>query len=281
MNPSKHVLHAPVPCRPQPIKSSPLTFPWSLSESADWGHAVAAGAGLQVQPSPTPNLPRFPNLIPTGQHASTRRQGFGPLWHKPKPPAKEPTVLFRLRSVAGHMESQTKPQEKKEIPPPKAEKVSGEGLKEACEGPLDLSDRGRSKSSQTPRGYSPLALQGVERAQNSPDKDVKTTPSAHGRVSSPDCVILPSSSSTPPVRQDKESTSDHNHKVILGLSATKLKRQQHGGYGKEGANRIHGLMVGVVTAGDQRAGAERRGEWKDRPKQWEEGACPHYIFTSR
>ncbi|XP_041802233.1 DNA endonuclease RBBP8 isoform X2 [Chelmon rostratus] len=213
MNPSRHVLHVPVPCRPQPIKSSAVTLPWPLSESPDWVSAAAPGSSLVVQPSPKPNLPHFPNLNPTGQHGLSRRQGFGSLWHKQsisKPSTIEPTVLFRLRNLSENVESQMKPQEKKEILPSKAERVSGEGLREACEGPLDLSDRGKSKSSQLATDYSPLALQGLEREQNSPDKDVKTIP-----VSSPHHVIPPSPSSTAPVKQhEEEPTSYHKPEVI-------------------------------------------------------------------
>lgn len=211
VKPSRHVLHAPVPCRPQPIKSSPLPLPWSSSP----------GTSQVVQPSAKPNPPRFPNLIPAGQHDSPRRQGYGSFWHKqstPKPCATEPTVLFRLRSLSEQVESQTKPQEKKENPPSKAERVSEEGLREVYEGPLDLSDRGKSKSNQSPTDYSPLALKDAERVQNSPDKDVKTNPSTHGPVSSPHCVIPPSSSPRPPVKQhEEEPASDHETKVISGL----------------------------------------------------------------
>ncbi|XP_074499321.1 uncharacterized protein rbbp8l [Sebastes fasciatus] len=219
VHPSRHVLHAPVPCRPQPMKSGPATLPWPLSESSDWvAAAAAAGSSLTVQPSPKSNLPRFPNLIPTSQHASPRRQVFGSPWVKQsghQPLAKEPTVVFRLRSLAEHVESQIKQhQEKKEILPPNTERVSGEGLREAYEMPLDLSDRGKPKSSQTPRDDLPLAFQGGERVQTSPDKDVKANPSAHRPVSSPSPVGPPSCSwtSTPPVKQEEESTS--GHKVI-------------------------------------------------------------------
>ncbi len=233
MNPSRHVLHAPVPCRPQPIKSSPATLPWPLSESSDWVTPAAPNASLVVQPSPKTNLPRFPNLIPTSQHASPR-QVFGSAWHKqstPQHPAKEPTVLFRVRSLSEHVESQTKPQEKKEILPSKAERVSGEGLREAYEGPLDLSDRGKSKSNQMAIDDLPLALQGGERVQTSPDKDVRTNPSAHRPVSSPSPVAPPSSCSTQ--QQEEEPANDHNHKVILDLLAIKgiglmVKRGQIG-----------------------------------------------------
>lgn len=138
------------------------------------------------------------------------------------------------------MESQTKPQEKKENPPSKAERVSAEGLREVYEGPLDLSDRGKSKSNQSPTDYSPLALKDADRVQNSPDKDVKTNSTTHGPVSSPHCVILPSSSPRPPVKQhEEEPASDHETKVILGLLGRKLK----GCVAKEWTNMIHGLMV--------------------------------------
>lgn len=215
VNPSRHVLHAPVPCRPQPIISSPVPFPWPSSESSDWVTAAAPGSSLVVQPSPKPSLPRFPNLIPTGQHASSMRV-FGSPWHKQstlQPIDKEPTVVFRLRSLTDHVESQTKHQEKKEILLSKTERVSTDGLREMCDAPLDLSDRGKSKSSQKPRDDSPLALQVGERVQMSLDKDGKGNPSTHGPVSSPSPVIPPSCSwtPTPPVKQQEESTTDQNH----------------------------------------------------------------------
>lgn len=232
VNSSRHVLHAPVPCRPQPIKSSPVTLLWPSTP----------GSSQVVQPSPKPNLPCFPNLIPTSQDSSPRRQSFGPLWHKqsiPKPNAIEPTVLFRLRSLSENQESRTKPQEKKEIPPSKAERVSGEGLREAYEGPLDLSDRGKSKSSLSPRDY--LPLQDVERAQNSPDKDVKTNISAHGPVSSSHHVTPPSSSSTPPVKQqEEERSSDQKYKQVI-----KEQEQTEEVNGK--TDQSHGKKVPVLT----------------------------------
>lgn len=220
INPSRHVLHAPVPCRPHPIKSSSITIPWPLSESSDWMSMAAGGTGLSVQPSSRLNRTCFPNLIPTSQqasHSSPRRQVLGSHWHKQsnsQPHAKEPTVVFRLRSMSEHAGSQTKPKEKKEIPPSKAERVSGEGLREAYEGPLDLSDQGKSKSSHSQRGDSPLVLQGKESLQKSPDKDVKTNPPAHIPVSSPSPAVPRSSSSTPPVKREEEPSNDQNHKVI-------------------------------------------------------------------
>ncbi|XP_018534740.1 nucleoprotein TPR isoform X3 [Lates calcarifer] len=216
VNTSRHVLHTPVPCRPQPIKNS--TLPWPLSESSDWVTVAAAGTNQVIQPSSKPNMPRFPNLIPTNQHASPRRQVSGSPWNKhstPQPPVKEPTVVFRLRTLSEHIESQIKPKEKKEIQPTKVEMVSGEGFKEMNEGPLDLSDRGKSKSSQKPRDDSPIVLQSEETVRKSPDKDVKTNLSAQVPVSSPSPVVLPSSSSTPPVKQEEEPTSDHNHKQVI------------------------------------------------------------------
>lgn len=206
------MLHAPVPCRPQPIRSSPGTLPWSLSESCDWVNVAPAGPSMVLQPSSKPNLPRFPNLIPTNQHASPRRQVFGHSWHKQsasQPPAKEPTVVFRLKGLPEHVESPV-PQQKKEIPQFKVERASA-WPKETNEGPLDLSDRGKPKSSQTARKDSVTSQDG-ERVQKSPDKDVKTNPSPP--ASSPSPVIPSSSSSTPVKQHEEESASAHNHKVI-------------------------------------------------------------------
>ncbi|XP_028438441.1 RBBP8 N-terminal-like protein [Perca flavescens] len=219
VTPSRHVLHAPVPCRPQPTKSSPATVHWPFSESSDLVTAAASATSLVAQPSSKTNLLRFPNLIPTSQHTSSRSQVSGPPWHKqstPQPPAKEPTVVFRLRNLSEQdvrdVECQSKTQEKKDIPPLKTERDSGE-LREAFDGPLDLSDHGKSKSSQMPTDDSPLALQTGERVQRCPDKDGKANP--HSPVSSPSPVVPPSCPSIPPVnQQEEESASDHNHKVI-------------------------------------------------------------------
>ncbi|XP_023257667.1 DNA endonuclease RBBP8-like isoform X3 [Seriola lalandi dorsalis] len=220
VNSNRHVLHTPVPCRPQPIKSSPVTLPWPLSESSDWVSVAAAGTSQLMQPSSKLNVPRFPNLIPISQHTNSRKQVFGSPWSKqssPQPPVKDPTVVFRLRSLSEHVESQITPPDKKEIQPTKAEMVSGEELKEIYEGPLDLSDRGKSKSNQTPRDDSPSAVQVGEIVQKSPDKDVKTNTYAQVPVSSPSHVAQPSSSSssTPPIdQQEEEPTGDHNHKQV-------------------------------------------------------------------
>ncbi|XP_062248963.1 RBBP8 N-terminal-like protein isoform X2 [Platichthys flesus] len=171
--PSRHVLHTPVPCRPQPIKSSPLSLPWPLSESSEWVSLAAARASQLMQPSSEPNPPRYPNLIPNSQHASPRRPAFGSPWPKPStnpPPVKEPTVVFRFSNLSDHPEGQIKPQEKKDIQPIKNESVSGEVHKEMHEGPLDLSDRGKSKSGQTPRDDSPLNLQ-VKQQEEEPTSE--------------------------------------------------------------------------------------------------------------
>ncbi|XP_035500143.1 uncharacterized protein rbbp8l isoform X2 [Scophthalmus maximus] len=218
VNLSRHVLHTPVPCRPQPIRSSPLTLPWPLSDSTDWVNVSAAGTSQVMHPSPKPNLPRFPNLVPTSQHANPRRQVFGCPWPKqgtPQSPAIEPTVVFRFRNLLDHPESQIKPQEKKEMQPTKAESVSGEGLKEICEGPLDLSDRGKSKTIQPQRDDWPLDLQGGEKVQMSPDNALRSNTPVHISLSSHLPVCLSSSSSSPLFKQqEEEPTSDHNHKVI-------------------------------------------------------------------
>lgn len=187
-----------------------MTLPWPLSESCDWANVAAAGASMVLQPSLKSNLPRYPNLIPTSQHASSRRQVFGQSWHKQtaaQPHIKEPTVVFRLKSLEDHRESQSTPQEKKEVPAYKVEKAST-WQREAYEGPLDLSDRAKPKSGQTPRGDSPLTVQDAETVRKSPDKDVKANLSPHVRASSSPSAVIPSlSSCTPPVKQQEEEAS--------------------------------------------------------------------------
>lgn len=211
---SRHILHAPVPCRPQPIKSHPGTLPWPLTESADWASVV--GPNLVVQHSTKPNVPRFPNLIPSNQHinhANQRRQVLGPLWHKPNivqsPNTKESTVVFRLRSAPEQIERQTKPQERKDTPPSKVEKEPLDMNKDVCEGPLDLSDAGRSKPNQ--RDNSPVALQRGEAEEDSTNGDVKDHSAAVAHVMSPSPVA---SGSTMTVKQE-ETASDQNHKLII------------------------------------------------------------------
>lgn len=220
-NPGRHVLKAPLPCRPQPIKS----LPWNASESSDWLSMAAAANNLVVQASPKSNLQRFTNSVPTSQHFSPRRQVFESPWPKqgsPQPPAKEPTVLFRLVNLPEHTGSQTKSQEQKELPASKAEMASGEVSKELNEGPLDLSDRGNPKSRLTPK---PSDLQGGERLEKSADNDVETNLSPHSQVASPSPAASPSSSSALPVKQQEEEPSaDQNLKVMSGQSSSGTRR---------------------------------------------------------
>lgn len=168
-----------------------------------------------VQHSTKPNVPRFPNLIPSNQHinhANQRRQVLGPLWHKPNivqsPNTKESTVVFRLRSAPEQIERQTKPQERKDTPPSKVEKEPLDMNKDVCEGPLDLSDAGRSKPNQ--RDNSPVALQRGEAEEDSTNGDVKDHSAAVAHVMSPSPVA---SGSTMTVKQE-ETASDQNHKVL-------------------------------------------------------------------
>ncbi|KAM9855956.1 uncharacterized protein rbbp8l isoform 2-T2 [Aulostomus maculatus] len=220
-NPVRHVLNSPVPCRPQPIKGSPGTLPWTLSESSDWVSVVATGANVLIQPSPKTSLPRFPNLIQTTQpanHSDPRRHVFGSPWHKqssPQPPAKESTLVLRLSNFSEPIKSQTKPQEKKEMPASKVETASGEGPRELYEGPLDLSDRGKSKSVQVPRSDSPWALEDREGPEKSSDEDAKINASENLPVSLPSPAVSPSACSALSVQQDEDPTSNYqNYKDI-------------------------------------------------------------------
>ncbi|XP_034028005.1 uncharacterized protein rbbp8l isoform X2 [Thalassophryne amazonica] len=224
LNHSRHVLHAPVPCRPHPIKSGPVAVPWHLSEPSDWVTltVVPTGSttGSMVMPSsPKTNVPRFPNLIPPSQHANpsnNRRHVLGTSWPKQvnsQPPVKEPALVFRLKSLLEDGECQNKIQEKKEMSSSKPERASWEGLKEGCEGPLDLSDRGRTKTIHPQRNDVTLALQTGQKVEEVPERDIKTNPSAFVPVTSSPIIIASSSSTPQNTPSEEEGSSEHNHKL--------------------------------------------------------------------
>ncbi|CAI5646578.1 unnamed protein product [Oreochromis niloticus] len=219
VRPGRHVVHAPVARHPQAINSSSASLRWSLSESSDW---ITAGTNPVVQTSPNLHSQHFHSLNPTRQQASPRRQVFSPPFPKQsniQPPAREPTVVFRLTNLPEYMESQTKPTEKtekKENLLPKVERVSEEGLKELNDGPLDLSDRGKSISSQVPKSDSSSALQDGTRVQKSPELEVNTNSSVDIAESSSSPIVIPSSSCATPGKQTEEQAPDKdpNHKQV-------------------------------------------------------------------
>lgn len=162
-----------------------------------------------MSPSPKSNMTPFPNLAT----AESLRPGFVPAWHRqeaPKLNTAEQTVLFRLRSLQEHAEAQRNTVERKEKPACWTERISAEGPREAYEGPLDLSDRGKSTSPQSPRDYSPTALAGAEPAQNSPDGHLKTAPSAP-RDPSPSISL-----NSPLQEQEEEPAADCKSQVRSG-----------------------------------------------------------------
>ncbi|KAM4610489.1 uncharacterized protein rbbp8l [Polymixia lowei] len=260
MNPSRHVLHTPVPCRPRPVKGGPLSLPWPLSEAADWVTlAASTGNSLVVQPNPKPNPPRFPNLIPTSQHANHcspsaqgRRQVLGHSWPRQSPPQphpKEQTLVFRVRSLSEQDESQTKLQERKEMLPsycrataPEPQRALGEGLRDVNDLPLDLSDRGRSKSSQSVKDDKALPTQDGERGEESSDRDMRTNPSAHIPVrsssSSSSSPSVPPSSTPPSSQQQQQNSGDHNHKS---------KEEEEKGDANGKTDQTNGKKVPVLT----------------------------------
>ncbi|XP_054904580.1 uncharacterized protein rbbp8l isoform X2 [Poeciliopsis prolifica] len=214
VRPNRPVIHAPIPCHPKPIKSGPVSLPWPLSEGPNWGPLAAVGANPGLQnPSNRLHLTRLSNLIPQISQATIRRHSLGSPWQSQKqstpPPPKEPTVVFTFRRMPENIENETKPVEKRESPPSKTEKVSGEELRESSDGPLDLSDRAKSKPNQPGNDDSPIALQSEGDIQRSPDRNVNTAIP----VSSPSLISLPSSSSSTPIKQEQELNSDHNHEV--------------------------------------------------------------------
>ncbi|XP_056156132.1 uncharacterized protein rbbp8l [Lampris incognitus] len=219
VNPSRHVLHAPVPCRPRPIK----TGPWPLSEAADWVTQTNSTANsLVAQSNHKSSSLHFPTLASQqanhcSQTAQRRRQVLGQMWPRHSPlqsHPKEKVMVLRVRSLSEQEEGQARAPEKKAPWPtttssetPHAEGVFGVGLREENNAPLDLSDRGRSKSSQSPKGNKPLSVHGGERVAAIPG-----SPSSSS--SSP---LLPSCPSTLSSSLQQETGSgDHNLKSVEG-----------------------------------------------------------------
>ncbi|XP_077473836.1 uncharacterized protein rbbp8l [Stigmatopora argus] len=187
--PTRHALKAPVLFRPQPIKSSPVSFPWALPESSAWTSMSTPGGVTQTRHSfSKSNLTRFPNLVPTSQHAGLSclpDHGYGPHWQKHSVfpgSVKEPTLILRVNNVAEHRECLVKSPEKKYMPPPSYESDSGEGVKDPCDGPLDLSDSGKTKPSQTPKHE---MSEGGESAKLKIDEELMRNFLTHSKEGSP------------------------------------------------------------------------------------------------
>lgn len=157
-----------------------------------------------MSPSPKSHNTHFPNLAT----ADGLRSGLVSVWHKqgaPKLNSTEQTVLFRLRCLPEHTEAQRNTLGQKEKPACWTERISAEGPTEAYEGPLDLSDRGKSTANQSPTG-----LQDVEPTENSPEGHLKTESSPH-HDSSPSA-----SRKSPHKEQEEERAADCKSQVRLG-----------------------------------------------------------------
>ncbi|XP_019718728.1 uncharacterized protein rbbp8l isoform X3 [Hippocampus comes] len=228
VNPTRHAIKAPVPCRPQPIKSSPVPFPWALPESSAWASLANAGTNLARHPYPKSNLPRFPNLVPSGQHtslSSIQDQVYGTQWHKNssfQDPIKEPIVVFRLNNLSEHAGILGKSQEKRDAQPSTTERVSGDGFRDLCDGPLDLSDRAKSKPSQTTKHEPSLFSQEGEGVNKRTDKELMQSLPTLGQTASP-----PSSRSLAPslplVTQQQQEVTQHKHKQVVKENAEQKK----------------------------------------------------------
>ncbi|XP_028308465.1 RBBP8 N-terminal-like protein isoform X2 [Gouania willdenowi] len=216
VKPSRHVPYAPVPRHPQPIKASPLPIPWPLAESTDWVTLTAVSSSPMIQTSPRIHLPHFPPLAPGDHQLSPRRPAFGSGWQKQSSGmTKEPTVVFRLSALPDYTDvhTQSKPPEGKQSEWSKAGRTPGEGLRDAFDGPLDLSDQGKSKLSPTQRGNSPLALQSGSKAQKSPEiysspEIPVTPPSPDHSFSSPSCTPAAKLEQGSPRNHQEEDTDE-------------------------------------------------------------------------
>lgn len=206
--PSRHLLHAPVPCRPQPIKSNPILLQWASSPPTS----------QLFKPSSSKSQPLHLSSVPAaGPYDGPRRPGPAHAWHHkqgvPKASDAEPTVLFRLRSLPEPSASHSKHHAKKETSPLMVEKVPEDEPREPLDGPLDL-----SRASQSPSDFSAAAGSGAERT--SPDTDVKAQPYMCGSTS-PHSGASPASSPRPAGRQhEEEPEGGHDSKVIRACEGT-------------------------------------------------------------
>uniref|UniRef100_A0A4W5K5A5 DNA endonuclease Ctp1 N-terminal domain-containing protein n=1 Tax=Hucho hucho TaxID=62062 RepID=A0A4W5K5A5_9TELE len=212
---SRHLVHAPVPYRPFPIKNAHLSVPWPQPEHSDSVTlATSVGDGLVVHSNPNPNLPSIPNLQTFHQQSSkntqSRGQSTGQAWPKP---VKSPGAQVQDQDRRGVQH----PCRDVVVQP---ERVFGEGLKGA-DSPLDLSDPGRFRSSKSPQDSKPSpTLQDVYIEGETSNRATKTDSSpqvqAHPPSSSSSSSFPPappsSSSSTQPSSQQRQSPSDHNLK---------------------------------------------------------------------
>ncbi|XP_024231290.1 DNA endonuclease RBBP8 [Oncorhynchus tshawytscha] len=200
------LVHAPVPYRPFPIKSTHLSVPWPLPEHSDWGTlATSVGDGLVVHPNPNPNLQTFHQQ--SSSNNQSRGQSTGQAWPKP---GKSPAARVQDQDRRGVQH----PCRDVLVQP---ERVFGEGLKGA-DSPLDLSDPGRFKSSKSPQdSKASPTLQDVYIEGETSNRATRTDSSPQIQASPPSSSSFPpappsSSSSTPPSSQQRQSPSDHNLK---------------------------------------------------------------------
>lgn len=205
----------PIPCHPRAVNNNPLSLPWSLSEPSNWANVAAMVNSHQMQNTRL-QLPHFPNLIAPPPQLNPRRLGFSPSWHKhsiPRPTSKESTVGHKYNITGEHTDNP---------PKPPAERVPREAIRDAPDGPLDLSDRGKTNPNQSSiDDTSP----GEGKTQRSSDNDGRTRIPA----SSPSLCVLPSSShSTPQTQQNLESGSERKNGVMPSFSKANDKEAKRG-----------------------------------------------------
>ncbi|KAG7264980.1 hypothetical protein CRUP_017811, partial [Coryphaenoides rupestris] len=265
---SRHVLHAPIPCRP--LKRGALPFPWSVSEPADWAALAASTAGLGVQLNPLkPNPFLFGNLSPTGPPAGGAclsaslprqpverspwpRQGGASEPQASKDPSSSSTAttrLFRVRSLSELGDSQGIALERKEMvpiqwrsvgpsqePPPSPnhhhhQGPSDEGQTEGNDGPLDLSERGRSKSNGSTTSEQSVVSQGPGGEEKGFESGKTLSPNGPPSSCSPAVPTTPSSPSSGQA-QELQKSSDHSkmqQKQVEPGSSSSEEKEEEGG----------------------------------------------------
>ncbi|XP_010873842.1 RBBP8 N-terminal-like protein isoform X2 [Esox lucius] len=221
---SRHLVHAPVPYRPLPVKNARLSIPWPLPEHSNWVTlASSMSDGPVVHPNHN-NRAHVSNLQTFHQQSSNatlnRKHSTGQNWPKPShsPQAsltRSPSIKPLERPVAQDQSSMSKRSPQRDAVAHQ-DRVFGEGLKE-IDAPLDLSDPGKSKS-KSPQDSNPT-MQDIDGETSNRDTRTDTSqyisqpacPRTASSSSSPPASRL-SSSSTPPSNQHRQSPSNSNPK---------------------------------------------------------------------
>ncbi|XP_036388411.1 RBBP8 N-terminal-like protein isoform X3 [Megalops cyprinoides] len=204
--PAHPLLHAPVPCRPRPIKTARLSLPWPLPEQSDWAALVptcSIGGGLQQAPLLAEHNR---SLLPGKDQSQTRKRGPEPQWAERSAPHLHSSAMPIKRTMSAEQVERRDRAEGRGTAQPwwksstgQAQRIFGENLRDGeADGPLDLSDPGKSKPSEQQQSHK-LSLISQEEAAAEEEASGKMDPrpqASPGSSSSSSSAPAPSSPSS-------------------------------------------------------------------------------------